>query len=141
MFPNHFPIEAYEFLRRFEFFRDQMDLQWLTSFTRMMNRKWIYVFRKGEKLSGLAGAYKIKHPSEAVKDHLPEKEEGDILFISFFASQSENTLAALKCLKAYLRRNPDVRSIMYYRKSRGIIGDSYQLVHRTLGRNEQPLLV
>lgn len=137
MFQDQFSIKAYDFLRRSELFRDEMDLQWLTRFVRMVNRGWVYTSMDGEELTALAGAYRIQSAEEALQSELPEKEQGSILFISFFISEQGNTASALKALKAYLRRNPDVRSVLYYKKSRDAGGPSYHLVRRPIIRRNE----
>jgi hypothetical protein len=88
--------------------------EWFEILTYMHTKGWLYVNFEDKKLSVVIGAYRIKEFDEKSADVMPKKEEGDILFINFAASKSEDKLALKKMLNKYIHFNPRIKEIILY---------------------------
>lgn len=60
--------------------------------------------------------YRIPELSDKWKSTIPDKEEGEIFFINFAVSEEPNKWALLKMLRNYLKENPDVKELTYFRR-------------------------
>lgn len=91
-------------------------LQWISHLLTLHRRHWLYCSFLGQELIAVAGAYRIPEWNEQFRYELPEKAEGDTLYIPFFVSKEAVSIAPLRLLKFCLRENPQVREIVYSRK-------------------------
>ncbi len=125
-------IATFDFLKRTGFFEDQSTLEWARKLNHLYDRGWLYSSMHGEKLLAVAGAFRIPAWDKRFVEELPEKQEGNILFISFFSSESEDSKIPLKLLKQFLRENPTIQEIVYYRKKWKVVKRSFKLVRKPL---------
>lgn len=109
-------IKAYELVRSSEVFFDRASLEWASQFYSMYKRGWLYGATQGEELLAVAGAFRIPEWDEKYRHEIPEKESGNLLYVSFFCSQSSDNTVALKLLKCFLRENPEIEEIIYFKK-------------------------
>lgn len=109
-------IQAYELVRRSDVFFDRAPLEWTRQFYSMHKRGWLYGATEGERLLAIAGAFRIPEWDERYRYEIPEFECGNLLYVSFFCSQSDDITVALKLLKHFLKENSDVNEMIYYKK-------------------------
>lgn len=93
--------------------------EWLKILCYMHEKGWVYNWKKDGKLVCVVGAYRIKEFTESTKDVLPDKEEGDILYIPFAVSEANDPFILKKMLEAYLKKQsvPVKEIILYERNS------------------------
>lgn len=91
--------------------------QWMSRLLYMHRRGWLYCSVKGSELMAVAGAFRIRQWDEKYRDKLPEKEEGDLLYVPFVASEGKIPVAVLRLLRYCLRENPGIKKVIYDRKS------------------------
>lgn len=60
--------------------------------------------------------YRIPEVNDKWKSTIPEKEMGEIFFVNFALSEDPNRWDLLKMLRSYLKENPDVKELVYYRR-------------------------
>jgi hypothetical protein len=61
--------------------------------------------------------YRIPEVSEEWKHKIPESETGEIFFVNWAVSEEPNKWAMYKMLREYLKRNPDVKELCYFRRN------------------------
>jgi len=61
--------------------------------------------------------YRIPEVSDKWKTTIPEKEQGEIFFVNFAVSEEPNRWTLLRMLREYLKSNPDVKELCYYRRN------------------------
>ena len=61
--------------------------------------------------------YRIPEVNDKWKSTIPDKEEGEIFFVNFAVSEEPNSFALLKMLRSYLKDNPDVKELVYFRRN------------------------
>lgn len=94
-----------------------MPLQWMRRLLYMHKKRWLYCSVKGSELIAVVGAFRIREWDEKYLDRLPEKEEGEILYVPFIAAEGNIPIAPLRLLRYCLRENPGVREVIYYKKN------------------------
>ncbi len=113
---NKMLIRAYELIRSSEVFFDRTSLEWTRQLYAMYKRGWLYGATHGDDLLAVAGAFRISEWDEKYRHELPENESGNLLYVSFFCSQSQDIMIALKLLRHFLKENPEIKEIVYYKK-------------------------
>lgn len=61
--------------------------------------------------------YRIPELNDKWKSTIPDKENGEIFFVNFALSEDPNRWDLLKMLRAYLKENPDVKELVYFRRN------------------------
>jgi len=61
--------------------------------------------------------YRIPEINDKWKSTIPEKEEGEIFYVNFAVSEEPNKWNMLRMLREYLKANPDVKELCYYRRN------------------------
>lgn len=79
-------------------------------------RGWLYVGFDGEEIDLVIIAYRVKRLEDINNDNLPDKEEGDILYVLVAVSQSKDKLKMNKLKKYFLMNNPDVKRIALHHR-------------------------
>ncbi|MCM8775086.1 MAG: hypothetical protein NC930_01835 [Candidatus Omnitrophica bacterium] len=121
--------KAYDLAHTSGIFYDQMTLEWTTNLIRLYERGWLYGVFSRDDLIAVAGAYRIKQWDEKYRYELPDQEEGNILYVSFFASESDDMSEPLKFLRHFLRENPDINELIYYKKNGAVRRRHFRLNH------------
>ncbi len=98
---------------------NMLPLEWMSRLLYMHRRKWLYCTLKGDHLIAVAGAFRIRQWDDKYLDfaNMPEAEEGDILYVPFIASEGNVHVAPLRLLRFCLRKNPNIKELIYYRKN------------------------
>lgn len=76
---------------------------------------WLYVFFEQDKLAFIGAAYCVTDGWDY--DQMPEKEEGDNLYIPFIVSFSDDKQLPLKMIKKYLAKNPNVKRVVFFERN------------------------
>ncbi|HTL48365.1 MAG TPA: hypothetical protein VL688_09950 [Verrucomicrobiae bacterium] len=127
MTENELLSKIYELVLSSEACPHLLPAQWMSTLLYMHRRRWLYCSVKGSQLNAVLGAYRIKAWDEKGKDKMPEKEEGDILYIPFVASEGKIPIAVRRLVKYCLRENPGIKKIVYYRKSMDPARDRFRI--------------
>jgi hypothetical protein len=77
-------------------------------------RGYLYANRKA---NSFVCGYRIPEVNDKWKCTIPEKEEGEIFFVNFAVSEEPNSFVLLKMLRSYLKENPDVKELVYFRRN------------------------
>jgi hypothetical protein len=87
---------------------------WFKVLLYMHTKGWLYIGFENEKMVLVVGMYRIKKfDKDSIKD-LPKKEEGNVLYIPFFASEAEDKLLPRKLLQRYLSKHKNINRIAFY---------------------------
>jgi|GEM_PF-1622597 len=114
-------VRVCDFLKRFSFFDFEPLAESLSWLGQIHSRGWLYTSTCGEEIMAVAAAFRIRDWHDDYLRRLPEREEGNCLYIAFFTSASRNSSAALKLLREHLRNHPEITEIVYHRK-KGLSG-------------------
>jgi hypothetical protein len=81
----------------------------------------IFSHKKGylltnRKANAFVCCYRIPEINDRWKNEIPENEQGDILYVNFAVSESADKWILLKILRDYMKENPDVKELVYYRR-------------------------
>lgn len=88
--------------------------EWMRIVAHMHDRGWLYYTKQDSQIVTILGAYRIKTFDEKKIDLMPDKEEGNILFVSFAASTANHKNTLREMTAKYLKNNPDLKEIIYY---------------------------
>lgn len=61
--------------------------------------------------------YRIPELNDKWKTTIPDKEQGEIFFVNFAVSEDLDKWTLLRMLRAFLKSNPDVKELCYYRRN------------------------
>ncbi|MFA6550866.1 MAG: hypothetical protein WCT36_05975 [Candidatus Gracilibacteria bacterium] len=110
-------VDIYNFLKEASVFESEPHLDTASKLNHMYERGWLYASYLANKVIATAGAFRIKKWDTSLLTDLPNKEEGNILYIPFFACNTNNITTPLKLLKQYLREHPLIHEVIYYKKA------------------------
>jgi len=65
--------------------------------------------------SAFANVYRVK--SEKDIENIPEKEVGEMAYVNFAISEQKNPFVLLKMLREYVKQNPEVKELIYFRRN------------------------
>lgn len=65
--------------------------------------------------SAFANVYRVKNETEIYK--IPEVEEGSLAYVNFAVSEEKNPFVLLKMLRGYVKDNPEVKELIYFRRN------------------------
>lgn len=80
----------------------------------LFERGWIYYGYENDELVMCIGAFRVKSMEGIDAFTLPEKEEGDILFVEFAVSIAEDKHLMRRMLQKYTEEN-DVKKMIFYK--------------------------
>ena len=75
---------------------------------------YLYAQCDDKKVNMIACMYRVPKLTKETEDIYPEKEKGNILYIPFFVSRSDDKLLANKIFKSYLAKHPKIKEICFY---------------------------
>lgn len=78
------------------------------------DRGYLYTNRKANTF---VCGYRIPEVNDKWRVTIPEEETGEIFFVNFAVSEDSSKWALLKMLRSYLRDNPDIHDLVYYRRN------------------------
>jgi len=113
---NPLLIEAYDFLETSGFFEDKNALDWIQKLNTMYDRGWLYASMRGDELLAVAGAFRVPAWDPKYLSEPPERDEGEVLFISFFSNNQGDHSIPLKLLKYFLKQHRGIKEVVFYRK-------------------------
>lgn len=70
-----------------------------------------------KKANTFVCGYKIPEVNDKWRVTIPEEESGEIFFVNFAVSEDSDKWALLKMFRGYLKDNPDVKELVYYRRN------------------------
>lgn len=88
--------------------------QWLNTISYCHKRGLLYLAMQGEEVMAAGAIYRVPEWNEKFTEEIPEKDEGTIAYIPFFASKTEKRMTALRMIKNYLRSHPEVTTLKFY---------------------------
>jgi hypothetical protein len=106
--------QAFLMLKDKNIYPNAQPSDWLKVLLYMHKKGWLYIGFEKEKLAMVAGMYRIKKFDKDTIKKLPEKEEGNVLYVPFFASSAEDKLLPRKLLQRYLSKHKDIKRIAFY---------------------------
>lgn len=65
--------------------------------------------------SAFANVYRVKSESDVEK--IPEVEDGELAYVNFAISEQKNPFVLLKMLREYVKQNPEVKELVYFRRN------------------------
>jgi len=77
---------------------------------------YLYASCENEDVKMIACMYRVKKLTKKIENRFPEEEKGNLLYIPWFASKSENKMLANRLLKSYLKKHPEVDEIAFYER-------------------------
>lgn len=113
-FENIFLSNIIKFLKNSGSGPDTTIDEWMRIVSHMHDKGWLYYTKQNGQIVTILGAYRIKEFDKDKIDLMPEKEEGNILFVNFAASTADHKNTLRNMTKKYLRNNPNVEEIIYY---------------------------
>jgi hypothetical protein len=91
--------------------------EWVKTLLYLHSKGWLWsVVDKDNNVEMAAAMYRVPSLDKKYTDVLPEKEEGNILYIPFFVSVSKDTKKAQKVFKKYLKRSVDIETIAFFER-------------------------
>ena len=90
--------------------------EWLKVLGLLHFNGYLYYWQPEGKLEAIVGAYRVKEVDEEKVNVIPDKSEGDILYVTLAVSIGEDKLALKRMLDAYIKKNPDVKEIVLYER-------------------------
>ena len=90
--------------------------KWVEVLWYMHNKGWLFAHTNNDEVDVVVGAYRIKEFDEKQVDTLPINEEGEILFVPFLASKSDDVFMVRKMLNAYMEEYP-IKEIIFYERN------------------------
>ena len=114
---NAFLIKIYGMVLKSKVCPESTPDEWLKTLSYMHDQGWLYYHYEDGKPSVVIGAYRIKEFTEDVTDVMPTKEEGNILYVSFAVSHSNDRNVLKKMLGAYIKEHPDLEEIILYERN------------------------
>ena len=114
---NIFLVNVLMFLKNSGSAPDTTMDEWMKTISHMHDRGWLYYTKSEGQIVTVVGAYRIKEFNEDKIDIMPDKEEGNILFINFAASTSKHKVTLKKMLSKYLKENPDITEMYFYARN------------------------
>lgn len=106
--------QAFLILQNSKIYNDATPKDWLKVLLYMHTKGWLYIGFENEKMVMIAGMYRIKKFDKKNIKVLPKKEEGNILYIPFFASNAQDKLLPRKLLQRYMKKHRDIKQIVFY---------------------------
>jgi len=106
--------QAFLILKESNIYPNAKPSDWLKVLLYMHTKGWLYIGFEKEKMAMVAGMYRIKKFDKENIKILPKKEEGNVLYIPFFASSAEDKLLPRKLLQRYLSKHKDIKKITFY---------------------------
>ena len=113
---NELLIKTYDLLKKSDVFYDKTELEWASYVLRLYEKGWLYSAVHNGDIIAVAGAFRIPEWEERYQHELPDQEFGSILYVAFFAADSDNPSVPLKLLKHYLKENTQISEIIFYNK-------------------------
>lgn len=104
-------LAIYEFIVKSKVCPDTSNQDWFNTLCYMHTKGWLYVVNDKGKIAVVIGAYRVKNLDNL--DILPEIENGEILYVPFCASISDDNTILKKMLDSYSERNPDVKEVIF----------------------------
>ena len=95
-------------------YKDTKPSDWFRVLMFMHKNGWLYFAQEDGEIVLVVGMYRIKKFNLNDIKKLPEKEEGDILYIPFFASHAKDKMLPRKLLKQYLDNHKNIKEIAFY---------------------------
>ena len=86
--------------------------EWLKIITYLYLKDWLWVISDKGIVQAVIGAYRINEFDESKADNLPEKDEGEILFIPFACSVGDDIFVWRKLLREYLKTN-EIKELIF----------------------------
>jgi len=77
---------------------------------------YLYVGFDGEEIDLVVIAYRVKETTDKAIEVLPEKEDGEILYVLISVSNSKDKLKMNKLRKYFILNNPDVKKIALHHR-------------------------
>lgn len=108
-------LAVYEFIVKSNVCPETDRKQWFNTLVYMHTKGWIYLNTKKGSINCVVGAYRVNNLDNF--DTLPVEEEGNILYIPFAASISDDKLTLKKMLDKYTQSNPDIKEIVFYERN------------------------
>lgn len=90
---------------------------WAKTLLHLHKNGMLYAVAKEGKVILCAAAYRIKEWDEKYSDVIPEKEDGDIAYSPFSASDSDDRFLLLKVVRQYLKDNPEVKEMIFFNRN------------------------
>lgn len=98
--------------------------EWVKRIWYMHRKGWLFVHVLNDEIEVIVGAYRVKEVNETTHLNMPEIEEGEILFVPFMVSRSEDKLMVRRMLGKYMKENL-VKEIVFY----GVDNEKVTLKH------------
>lgn len=92
-----------------------------------------YLFTNREANAFVCG-YRIPEINDRWKTTIPENEIGEIFFVNFAVSDDSNKWTLLRMLRSFLKDNPDIEELCYYRRNSD---KDFKRIHIRRPSNEQ----
>lgn len=87
--------------------------EWLRIVSFMHERGWLYYGYEENKLVTVLGAYRVKKFDEDAEEQMPNKEDGNIVYVPFAASISKDKMIIRRITSEYIDKHPDVEEIIF----------------------------
>ncbi len=110
--------QAFLILQQSNIYPNAKPADWIKILLYMHTKGWLYIGYEKEKMVMVAGMYRIKKFNKDTIKTLPQKEEGNVLYVPFFASNAEDKLLPRKLLQRYLSKHKNIKKITFYNDER-----------------------
>lgn len=91
--------------------------EWVSLLLYLHHKGWLYSSLKGDEVMAVACGYRIPEVIPEFTDVLPREENGNILYVPFYANKDGSRFSALRFLKAYLKDNiANIKEVAFYHK-------------------------
>lgn len=79
-------------------------------------RGWLYVGFDNDEIDTVLITYRVKEVTDSSLETLPEKDEGDTLYVLIAVSKSEDKFKLSKLKRYILSINPDVKKVALHHR-------------------------
>ena len=123
-------LKAYELIKESDIFHDRLELEWASYLLNLYEKGWLYSAIHRGQILAVAGAYRISKWQEGLRNSIPEREQGKILYVPFLVSHARDNHLPLKFLKHYLNQNSEVKEIIFFDKYKNIQKKQFKVIRR-----------
>lgn len=128
-------IKIYNFLIKNGLMPEADKFQVMDMVAHLYERGWLYYGYENDKIVAVVGLYRVKDADHAKTDKLPDKEEGDVLYVEFSVSVAEDKHLMRKMLGNYCQ-GKDIKKMVFYKYVKDGEDKYTEMPVRTKGEKE-----
>lgn len=119
-----FILKVYNFIKRSGVCPETTMEEWLATLTNLHTKGFLHYGHEGDEIKVVVGAFRIPTFDGKPIKETPEKEEGNILYVDFMASEAQDKWLPRRMLTEHINKFPIEKIVFYKRNS----DDNFRIV-------------